>query len=99
MPLTSTTTFVPISMDQSLSSASRLVSAGASARSGGSSMKQIFPPLARYVLSMSISPGKKSVFGPATISTEASSGTCFSCASTIAAGRKLSEPSAAPIVL
>ncbi len=48
---------------------------------------------------MSISPGKKSVFGPATTSTEASSGTCFSCASTIEAGRKLSEPSAAAIVL
>ena len=57
------------------------------------------PPFARYAFSMSISAGKKSVFGPATISTEASAGTCFCCASTSVSAVKLSEPSAAAIVL
>ena len=99
IPLTSTTMFEPISMPQSLRRAARLVTAGASARSGGSSMKRILPPFARYALSISTSPSKKSVFGPAMISTDASAGTCFSCASTIDAVPKLSEPSAAAIVL
>ena len=52
-------------------------------------MKRILPPFARYALSMSISAGKKSVFGPATTSTDASAGTCFSCASTSVSAAKV----------
>ena len=40
------------------------------------------PPRRRYRFSMSISGAKKSVFGPATTSTDASAGTSFCCAST-----------------
>jgi hypothetical protein len=39
---------------------------------------------------MSISPGKKSVLGPATTTTDASAGTAFCCASTTLSVSKLS---------
>ena len=82
MPLASTTTLLPTSKPQSCASAMRLVSGWLSGLSGGSSSRSSLPALSRYFFSASISAGKKSIFGPAATTIEASSGTAPCCAMT-----------------